>query len=575
MRSIPRPFWLIFAFLLACGVRLYGLGTLPLNEEEARLALQAWKIAQGMRVPLDSQVLYLHPTAALFFLFGPQDFMARFWPALSGSLLVLLPWLWRRQLGERTALIFAFFLALDPGMVALSRQANAWMPALLSLALCVTAWKRQRYAWGGFFAALVLLAGLPSWEGLFLLVVSLGLYTFLEKPIWLPLKIEAIREAFLPFLLTLLLGGTLFFTSPAGFGAIWNAPLELWRSWITLRAPLSQMFLVWIGYELFPSLLAISAFLFRNAERKWLIPLGVTFLIPLLFPGRAPVSWLWFLGILLFLAAHATEQWLQHFSSHHPLVFAEIVSFLLMLFIALNLVGIANNPYHPINSQPLKTEIALPFLQTTWTLPLLPLRWMAILGAVLLLVAGMSLIGLEWGWKATGRALTLSFGLLLSLYTLGSTWSASGLRIQDGTELWSVSWAPPQGRLLEQSLGELSLWRSGHRQGEHVLLAGWAEPPAALEWLLRRYSPEFSQGISPSTLDGSYALVITPQTPPEIMPIPYRGQDFLAFSRPRLPIGAPEVIQWLFFRRLPLEHEHIILWVRSDLFDYKTTPPGR
>ncbi len=572
MRSIPRPFWLVLAFLLACGVRFYGLGTLPLNDEEARLALQAWKIAQGMRVPLDSQVLYLHPTAALFFLFGAHDFMARFWPALSGSLLVLLPWFWRRQIGERPALFLAFFLALDPGMVAISRQANAWMPAMLNLALCVTAWERKRYAWAGIFAALALLAGLPTWEGLFLLAVSVGIYALLQqKPIPLSMKIEAFQEASLPFLMTLLLGGTLFFASPAGLGAIWNAPSELWHSWITPRATLTQMFLVWLGYEIFPFLLAIGGLLSGIMNRKWLVPLLILFLLPLFFPGRAPVSWLWSLGLLLFLAAHVAERLVQDLAPHPALIFGGIISSPLMTFIALQLAGIASNPYHPINSQPL--NLSIPFLQLS--VPVLPLRWMAIVGAALLWIASLSLIGIEWGWKPLGHALALSFSLLLSLYTLGSTWSASGLRTRDGAELWCLTQAPAQGRVLEQSIGELSLWHSGHRQGEMVLLAGWAEPPAGLEWLLRNHPLEVSQGFSPATLDGRYVLVITPQIAPEALPAPYRGQAFLTSSRPASSIGAADMLGWLFFRRLPLEKAHIILWVRSDLFDYKTTSSGR
>jgi len=73
-------------------------------------------------------------TGLLFFLFGDSNAIARLWPALAGSLLVLLPWTFRGYLarypaGRIAGLVLAFGLALDPGLVAASRLAGGPMLA--------------------------------------------------------------------------------------------------------------------------------------------------------------------------------------------------------------------------------------------------------------------------------------------------------------------------------------------------------------------------------------------------------------------------------------------------------------
>jgi hypothetical protein len=47
----------------------------------------------------------------------------------------------------------------------------------------------------------------------------------------------------------------------------------------------------------------------------------------------------------------------------------------------------------------------------------------------------------------------------------------------------------------------------------------------------------------------------------------YRGQDFTWRVWPAWSGALPEdFINWLTFRQTPIINEHIILWVRSDLF---------
>src|SRR5512136_2562705 len=102
------------ALVIAVTLRFLHLGALPLSDFEADWALQAWRVAQGLKPALGPDPAYIHLTAITFYLFGATNFLARFWPALAGSALVLAPWLLRSRFGRIPALVLAFGFALDP-----------------------------------------------------------------------------------------------------------------------------------------------------------------------------------------------------------------------------------------------------------------------------------------------------------------------------------------------------------------------------------------------------------------------------------------------------------------------------
>ena len=130
--------WLYgLAFLIALGLRLLQLGTAPLTDSEANLALQALHIANGTRPLLGPQPAYILLTSVLFLIFESTNFLARLVPALVGSAMVFAPMFFREKLGARPALILAFLFAIDPGLVALSRLAGG---VVLAVAFTLFAW---------------------------------------------------------------------------------------------------------------------------------------------------------------------------------------------------------------------------------------------------------------------------------------------------------------------------------------------------------------------------------------------------------------------------------------------------
>ena len=235
--------WLYgLAFLIALGLRFIHLGASPLTDSEAALALQALQIARGETPLLGPQPGYILLTSALFTIFHSTNFLARFLPAMMGSVLVFVPYFFRDKIRPRPALILAFLLAIDPGLVALSRQASGTMLAVASLFFAWAMWRNGRLIPAGVFAGLALLSGPSLWAGLLTLgltwIFLQGMQTrptyeeptdttgdqspvsSLHSPITnYNLQLTQYRPAIVALLVTLLIGGSLFFLSPNGLSA--------------------------------------------------------------------------------------------------------------------------------------------------------------------------------------------------------------------------------------------------------------------------------------------------------------------------------------------------------------------
>src|SRR5690606_24605371 len=133
-------------FLLGAGLRFLSLGSAELSELEAGWAMQALRVARGeplAAAPL-AQPAYIFLTGLTFTVLPATNALARFWPALSGSLLVLLPLFFRKSLGRTAALIFAFGLALDPGLVAGARTAGGPVMAASFALLTLGFWRERQ-----------------------------------------------------------------------------------------------------------------------------------------------------------------------------------------------------------------------------------------------------------------------------------------------------------------------------------------------------------------------------------------------------------------------------------------------
>ena len=188
--------------------------------------------------------------------------MARLVPALAGSALVFAPYFFREKIKPQPALILAFLFAIDPGLVALSRQANGTILAVTFLLFAWGMWWNQRLIPAGIFAGLALLAGPSVWTGDARpwtdLAISAGhaqkptdsdevkvadeppasdaqaadSQSTISQPARFQLANVEYRPAIFALIVTLLFGGTLFFLSPNGLSAWLSALPAYLKGWV-------------------------------------------------------------------------------------------------------------------------------------------------------------------------------------------------------------------------------------------------------------------------------------------------------------------------------------------------------
>lgn len=564
--------WLYgLAFLIALGMRLIQLGASPLTDSEATLALQALRIAQGNAPLLGPQPGYILLTSILFNVINSTNFMARLIPAIAGSLLVFAPYFFREKIKPRPALILAFLFAIDPGLVALSRQASGTILAVTSLFFAWAMWRERRAVPAGIFAGLALLSGPSSWAGL----VTLGLtWLFVQgiqrKPAsdettdpsprtTYHLPFTEFRPALLALLVTVLFGGTLFFLSPNGLSAWLSALPEYLRGWISpSEMTPGRIALAFLAYEPLGIFLALFALIrgYRTKSPRIIrlaLWLGVTLLLALFY--RQPGELVWAIIPLLTLAAMELARAFQIFADERMEVgVVSLALMILLVYIWFDVSKIALDPFVHL------ATTSVPFFGRAVQVTGAP--YLILLGAFLIIILCVAFVAFGWSARIAWLGTIWAFGIFLGIYSLGSAWGASGLRAQNGFELWSPDSRPSQADLLRASLAEVSEFSIGHATSQPVTVIGIDSP--ALEWVLRNREVEVA-----STLDPQIAppIVITPIMNDLGLPSAYRGQDFVWRQRPLWEqIQNPDWFRWLVFRQLPREDETIILWVRNDLF---------
>ncbi len=563
--------WLYgLAFLIAVGFRFLQLGASPLTDSEATLALQSLQIARGVSPLLGPQPLYILLTSILFAVIESTNFMARFFPALIGSLLVFAPFLFRERLKPRPAVILAFLFAIDPGLVALSRQANGTILAVTLLLFAWGLWSHRRFVPAGILAGLALLSGTSLWAGLLTLVLASLFVRGLEtKPAskesevsdlqrsnaQTPLTSYELRPGLLALVITVLLTGTLFFVAPNGLSA-WVSSLPAYLSgWMAIsNVTPGRVLFTLLVYEPLGLFLAILSLIrgYRTGSKKIIrlsLWLGVSLLLAIFY--RQPGELAWAILPLLALAALELSRGLNIFPSERLEVGVVATALLILLtYIWFDIAAIGLDPFNQfVTDIPIIGSVQNP-------------RYAILYGALAILMACIAFVSFGWSGRIAWLGTTWSLVIFLTVYALGAAWGASGVRYPTGVELWSTDSKPAQADLLLASVSDISEFSLGDKQSQPITIMGINSP--SLEWLLHDYDVKLV-----SALDTQLAppVIITPIMDDLNLPSAYRGQDFTWRQRVQYEtMLMPEWWRWLVNRQLPREDETIILWGRNDLF---------
>lgn len=546
----------LFALALAAAIllRFLSLGANALTDVEASQALQAFHLSQGNLVVVGGQPGYVSLTTPLFYIFSASNFWARFWPAVFGCLLVLLPLLFKPWIGKRAALLLAFVLAFEPGLTAISRIAGSEMMAITCTLAALGFFLRRKPILAGVSAGLALLAGTPVWLGVGTLALSLFLFkcvvkqgvVALEKdaqPFWLP--------AFIAAGATLLGIGTVFGTHPLILSGLGSGLADFFAGFATRTGvSIGIMLLGLLLTQILTIPLAIYGIAAGPEEKNklsilmlfWLVLLFVFTLLPF---ARQVVNWAWFVMPLSVLAVIGLEGLMNKVEKDQwKLTLLEIGAVVaLLVYSYLNLISLVNAP--SADSVTLRNQVLA-----------------VVLPLAMILVVTL-LVGWGWSFVAARQGLIAGVLLLLGFVTLGNTWKAAGLGPRPEAELWRTGANPTGASAMVASVEDLSLYTHGLVDAIDIKLVG--QPAPALQWALREFSALQTDSVI-SNSDTSSVLISDSDLSQNLNGL-FRGQAIqwdsqIDFSQ----MDGFDWIKWFDMRDVPLTHKTLLLWARNDLF---------
>lgn len=551
-RNLPyQRIALLLTGVIALLMRFVLLGKLPLTDSESINALQAL----GGGHFIGGEGGYVLFTSAWFFIFGAGNAVARFWPALAGTAMALTPWLFRKHLGEKTALLLCFALAMDAGWVAVSRQANGMSWAGLFVLLALVALLEKKPALLGAFAGLAFLGGLAFWQGAVGLGFAYVLYRYVFQPRQ-PVE-EGVEGTFGGidwkvvsgwFIGVVLASGTLLFLIPNGVNATANGLVQYLTGWsqtstvtagrmllgLVLSQPLGFLFAAVGLVRVFQTKNPLDTFL----AVWWLAALALA----LLYPAREVADLGWVLLPMLALAVRQLANLLTTAVSFRWTAIAySIIVVVLLTFAWLSFIA-----YFQADRSEVSTFV----------------RIANMLFPVLLLVGAAFVIRWFWDEETAGQGAMWGLIAALGLWGFAAAWGGTGLGANPEGQMWRRGALVDEVDLLQTTLNDLSTWKM-RVPGELELVVEGIDSPA-LRWALRDYRQ--AQFVTTTASASTPALLITVDKPSPELADTYRGQDFVLAVNPMWQMGFKDWLQWIAFKTIPVEKTIVILWARADLF---------
>ena len=547
--KIPLFTWFLLTFLFGLGLRVWKLGGMSFTLAEAQAAQNAWMMALGNAAELPGSMSYAGLSAILFRLFEPSSFLARLIPVLSGSVLVLVPWFWRDRLGDKTALVLAVGLAIDPILLTFSRQIITPVIVLSALALAATALRYKRPVLAGVFFGAAFLGGYTFWVA----AVVGAVYCFVSrKDPAAPLDFSVFRDkAFLirfltAFVLSLASISSAFLLSPNGLGGIAGGLVELVK---VLGEPykleLYQPIIIGIAYSLLPLLFAVWEFV-SNLQNKqptknlpYLIAWGVSVLLSVLL-GRLDLGFLAFAVVFAWLgAAEGISRLIEQKTEQQEIVFGvtlfQIVIMGYILMVSRRLTSVS------VGSQDFRFSA------------------LAVFAGVLLMVISTILVTFGWRRQVSTKALQNSLLIMLLVVTLGI-----GLRsINSGS----------QSATLSVLAGPILLPNNDVAAAVHEIDRNGMVDKAEITYDLGDLKPDFSWFFryqddwesSKSVLQADLVLSTAEQS--FSAADEYRGRNVVLYRQIDQPMVKPiRFLETLLGEPLPMTSTSGILWVRLNLF---------
>jgi hypothetical protein len=549
---------LLFGF--AFFIRFLSLGSVPLSDFEANIAIHATQLSSGVKDVNDSNVLLLNDIAVLTYVFGNSNFVVRLFSTLIGSLLVTSPLLFRNHFNKKLLFILSFWMCIDPGLIALSRQLNSSILTLFFGILLLYFYLERKPVSMGIISGLLLLCGASLWFTLLpILLISIFYFvkrirkTDAERPFAIFEEANQTRSFVVSLAISVVLGATTGFIFPSQFGGVFQGLVDYLQGWragsTTSVAEIARALLVY-DFPIF--VFGVLGIIFaKKWHRRAVYFFGLWFLINtiqlLLYPARQLNDSIWILFPLILFGSFFIDQFssLQNADTKIILLITGcgIVIFEFLTLVSLNLL--TNTA--PTNQSPISKSIL-------------------IIAGITLILFAIFLIGWSLSWRVAGKSILFISIVYFGVYSLSAGWNASGLRLPFENEMWYIAPIPPTADLVISTVEEYSEWNHGYPYEAHVQVVGIDSP--SLRWALRKFeNVEFVQNLR---IASAPEIVITDAYQTITMEEAYKGQDFEWVSKPAWDLLIlREWTDWVLTRRVASnlkEQQQIILWVRNDLF---------
>jgi len=564
-----KNFKLTFEFLLFLIIFFFGsffrliqLGNLPLSDSEAIITLQALNQIKGNFVyPHTDQTFLVNVQSVLFSLFGSGNFISRFIPALFGSFLIFIPFLFRNYFNRRAMIILAFWIAISPTMISVSRQVDSTMIFLVSILLFIYFFFNKSIILSSIFLVLSILCGKIFFMVLFPAGISiLYVYLFTNKEIsshYHDFMNQLRSFEWIKFVIFSIIGyallSTFGFIFPRQLSGIGYGITNYINSWsqigtITLADLTRGLFFYEFSALIFG--LAGVVFLLRKFQAGGLFVVGfITInIVQLVLIADKNVI---YNSLIIFPLMVAGAFFINHNYSIDnqnkvKVLIVTFISFSIIVFITLAFMSMMNNTYQTEQENVMR----LIFI---------------IAGFGLIIGAGL-LAGWAISWEIAGKSFLYLFLIIFLVFTVSSSINASGLRTPYHNEILYQTPIPLDAYLLVSTLEDYSEWNYGEKNSIKVFVLD--DQPPSLIWALRDFSNIDFGKLVP--MDEKIDVIITSNSYNLERGDSFRGQDFLWISKPDWTnMSSKEFAQWFFTRRAPqdlLSQQSTILWIKNSLF---------
>jgi hypothetical protein len=541
----------IAVFVIA--IRFLHLGIQALSENEANLALQALSTAKGQMINWSGEPLYLALTSLLFTIFDQNNFIARLIPAIFGTLLIAIPFLYRKNTGNWETIILTAFLAIDPSLVSLSRTAGGSTISLFLLGLAVYLLINRKIIKSGVVCGLVLLGGAGFWSALIPLVIAVIIWLLIdresfkkqEQPITIINETIHNRLFWLVLILTAILIGTLFLSYPRSLNALAGSLTDYFHTWksrevlsfplfllgIIFYFPLGLIFGVWGG---------IRSLIEKNSFGKFLfIWLLAGLVLILVNPGRELTQLFWLVFPLYTLAAIEIK---HHINSEG----GEFIPTMGVAILIMTIAGFLWFNFGKLTYGGDQNQLII-----------------AVGGGIGILLVSAILIVLGWSRTVALKGYIWGVLVILFLYTFSTGWRVSGVGTGLQSEMIGSAQTVPQLGLIKKTINEISNWNAGSSTGIGVTVVGLDS--SVLEWGLKDFSK--INFLLATEKDQQPEVILAGTDQAFAFQDQYRGQDFIYEQTINWQnFTAMDWISWLVHRKVSYTNTSVVLWVRADQF---------